>query len=203
MKKESGSFCHRGRLQSCARIPAPQLPGRGADGCFCTLVQIEGNGIRVLGALDQHLYPYFKKDLEDGKIDLAKSQELLDCLWLKLNEIVKCWDTEASKGHAGFPMTQNVTAGGILPDGKDATNELTYLFMNTQDHIRLGAPQFIFRVHPKTPERILHRACEIIKNGGGMPALFSDEVVMESLVNAGVPENVPATTPLWAAWSQP
>ncbi|SBW07758.1 Pyruvate formate-lyase [uncultured delta proteobacterium] len=152
------------------------------------LVQIEGNGNSVsLGRLDQHLYPYFAADREKGAITLPAAQELLDCLWIKLNEIIKCWDTEACKVHAGFPMTQNVTVGGQTADGKDATNELTYLFLNTQDHIRLASPQFVCRVHKNTPRELMVRACEIIRNGGGMPALFSDDVVMNSLVNAGVP----------------
>lgn len=177
---------------TCERVP--ENPARNFREALQTawflqlLVQIEGNGNSVsLGRLDQHLYPYFKQDIEKGNIKIEGCQELLDCLWLKLNEIVKCWDTEAAKVHAGFPMTQNITVGGQTLEGYDATNELTYLFLNTQDHIRLAAPQFVLRIHKETPEKLMTRACEIIRNGGGMPAMFSDEVVMKSLLNAGVP----------------
>lgn len=151
------------------------------------LPQIEGNGNSVSpGRLDQHLYPYYKQDIEQGRIQIEKAQELLDCLWLKLNEIVKCWDTEAAKVHAGFPMTQTVTISGRTKDGKDATNELSYLFLNTQAHIRLGSPQFVVRVHADLAEDFVLHVCETIRGGGGMPALFGDEVVTKSLLKLGM-----------------
>ncbi|MDI6606751.1 MAG: pyruvate formate lyase family protein, partial [Candidatus Omnitrophota bacterium] len=152
------------------------------------VIQIEGNGNSVsMGRMDQHLYPYFLADYTENKITLEEAQELLDCLWIKLNEIVKVWDTEATRVHAGFPMTQNVIIGGQTPEGFDATNELTYLFLNTQDHIRLASPQFTMRVHKDTPWELLLRACEVIRGGGGMPALFGDEAVISSLLNLGIP----------------
>ena len=155
------------------------------------LIQIEGNGNSVsLGRLDQYFIPYFRNDIETGAITYAQGQELLDCFWLKLNEIIKCWDTEAAYVHAGFPMTQNVVIGGQLEEGVDATNELTYMFLTTQDHIRLSSPQFTMRVFDGTPRELLLRAAEIIKGGGGMPALFGDDAVIRSLENAGIPRDV-------------
>lgn len=152
------------------------------------VIQIEGNGNSVsLGRLDQHLYPFFEEDIRNNRISLERAQELLDCLWLKLNEIVKVWDTEATRVHAGWPMTQNVIIGGQTPEGLDATNELTYLFLNSQEHIRLSAPQFTMRVHKDTPRELLLRAAEVIRGGGGMPALFGDEAVISGLLNLGIP----------------
>lgn len=154
------------------------------------VVQIEGNGNSVsMGRLDQHLIEYYERDIQSGVMEPMKAQELLDCLWLKLNEIVKCWDTEAAYVHAGFPMTQNVIIGGQKAgqEGIDATNTLTYMFLNTQEHIRLASPQFTMRVHAGTPRELLLRAAEIIKGGGGMPALFGDDAVIRSLENAGIP----------------
>ena len=152
------------------------------------LIQLEGNGNSVsLGRLDQHLYPYFRQDRNAGGINVAAAQELLDCLWLKLNEIIKVWDTEATRVHAGWPMTQNVLIGGQTPDGKDATNELTFMLLNTQDHIRLAAPQFSMRVHNGTPQELLERAAEVIGGGGGMPALFGDEAIIPGLHKLGIP----------------
>lgn len=196
LAKQESDAVRRAELQTIAATcrRAPEFPAQNFREALQTvwflqlLVQIEGNGNSVsLGRLDQHLYPYYQKDVAAGALNNESCQELLDCLWLKLNEIVKCWDTEAAKVHAGFPMTQNITAGGQTADGFDATNELTMHFLNAQDHIRLAAPQFVLRIHPGTPKSLLLYACEIIRNGGGMPALFSDEVVMDSLLNVGVP----------------
>ena len=175
----------------CARVPehpAETFHEAVQVAWFLQLLpQLEGNGNSVSpGRLDQHLYPYYKKDIEQGRIRVEEAQELLDCLWLKLNEIVKCWDTEAAKVHAGFPMTQTVTIGGRMKDGTDATNELSYLFLNTQAHIRLGSPQFVVRVHSDLPEDFVTHVCETIRGGGGMPALFGDEVITKSLLKLGM-----------------
>jgi formate C-acetyltransferase len=151
-------------------------------------IQLEGNGNSVsLGRLDRHLYPYFRQDMERGQIDLEKGQELLDSLWLKLNEIIKVWDTEATRVHAGWPMTQNVIIGGQDGNGQDSTNELTFMFLNAQEHIRLSAPQFTMRVQAGTPDELLLRACEVIRGGGGMPALFGDEAIIPGLQKLGIP----------------
>ncbi|MBQ3276414.1 MAG: glycyl radical protein, partial [Oscillospiraceae bacterium] len=79
--------------------------------------------------------------------------------------------------------------GGQTEDGIDGTNELSYMFLTTQEHIRLASPQFTMRVYAGTPKELLLRAAEIIKGGGGMPALFGDEAVIKSLENAGVPRD--------------
>lgn len=196
MAKSENNIQRKNELLEIARICSrvPERPAESFREAIQTawflqlLPQLEGNGNSVsMGRLDQHLYPYYKKDIEAGKLTIEQAQELTDCLWLKLNEIVKCWDTEAAKVHAGFPMTQNITIGGQNSDGTDATNELTYHFLNTQDHIRLASPQFVMRVHSGMPDKLLTRACEVIRSGGGMPALFGDEAVISSLMHVGVP----------------
>lgn len=152
------------------------------------VIQIEGNGNSVsLGRLDQHLYPYFLRDWESGKITFVEAQELLDLLWIKLNEIIKVWDTEAARVHAGWPMTQNVLIGGQNENGQDVTNELSFLLLNSQEHIRLSGPQLSMRVHEGTPDELLLRACEVIRGGGGMPALFGDEAIISGLQKLGIP----------------
>ena len=107
------------------------------------VIQLETNGDSVSpGRMDQYLYEYFKSDLENGRYTLIQMQELLDCLWIKFNEIVKAQDTESIYIHPGFPMTPNVTAGGVKKDGSDATNEVSYMMLNAQEHIRMTNPQF-------------------------------------------------------------
>lgn len=153
------------------------------------VVQIESNGNSVSpGRLDQYLYPFYSKDIEEGKLTIAEAQELIDCFWLKLNEIIKVWDKEATRVHPGFPMTQDVTIGGQTPEGYDATNDLSYLMLNAQEHIRLQNPQFTVRIHKDTPHEFLMRVAEVISLGTGMPAMFGDEICIPAIIRTtGVP----------------
>lgn len=179
--------------RACAWVP--ENPARdfweAAQGAwFLQLcVQIETNGNAVSpGRLDQYLYPYYKEDLEKGELTMVEAQELLDCFWLKLNEIIKVWDREATHVHPGFPMTQNLTIGGQTPDGLDATNELSHLMLNSHEHIRLQNPQFTVRIWRNTPDDFLMRVVETVRLGTGMPAMFGDETCIAAIIRTtGMP----------------
>ena len=146
------------------------------------VLQLETSGDSVSpGRMDQYLYPYYKNDIESGRFTNEQIQELFDCIWVKYNEIVKAQDTESIYIHPGFPMTQNVTAGGVKPDGTDATNELSYIMLTCQEHIRLQQPQFTLRYHEGTSEELKMRAAEVIEYGTGMPALFGDSGCIASM----------------------
>lgn len=149
------------------------------------IIQTETSGDSVSpGRLDQYFYPYYKKDTAEGKYDNGQVQELLDCLWIKLNEIIKVQSTESVRIHPGFPMTPTVTIGGLTPEGEDATNELSFLMLNSQEHIRLTNPQFTARYHKDTPNEFKLRAAEVVKLGTGMPAMFGDDKSIESMQRA-------------------
>ena len=177
----------------CRRVP--EHPARDFHEALQTawflqlVVQIEANGNAVSpGRLDQYLHPYYVSDIRAGKLTVPQTQELLDCYWIKLNEIVKVWDKEATHVHPGFPMTQNLTVGGQTPDGLDATNELSYLMLNSQEHIRLQNPQFTVRIWRNTPEDFLLRVAEVVRLGTGMPAMFGDEICIPAIIRTtGMP----------------
>lgn len=167
---------------------SPEFPARGiwdaiqAVAFMQLVIQTETSGDSVSpGRLDQTLYPYYKKTMERGDYGDETVQELLDNLWLKFNELIKIQDTESVHVHPGFPMTPNLTIGGQLPFGGDATNELSYLMLNAQEHIRLTNPQFTVRIHDDSPEDFKLRVSEVIKLGTGMPAMFGDERNMAAL----------------------
>ncbi|MEY8297924.1 MAG: glycyl radical protein [Emergencia timonensis] len=146
------------------------------------VLQLETSGDSVSpGRMDQYLYPFYQKAMEDGIYTISQIQELFDCIWLKFNEIVKVQDTESVHIHPGFPMTQNVTAGGVTREGRDATNELSYIMLTCQEHIRLQQPQFTVRYHDDTPEDFKLRAADVIAYGTGMPALFGDRGCIASM----------------------
>ena len=179
--------------ETCAWVP--EHPARSfteavqAAWFLQLVVQIETNGNSVSpGRLDQYFYPYYATDKQKGTLTNAETQEILDCLWLKLNEMIKVWDAEASFVHPGFPMTQTVTIGGQTPEGLDATNELSFLMLNAQEHINLQNPQFTARIHRNSPYEYLLRIGEVIRNGSGMPAVFGDEINIPAMMrHIGVP----------------
>lgn len=184
----------------CRRVPA--LPARtlqeAIQSCYLVdiIIQIETNGTAISpGRLDQILYPYYLKDRDAGSLSFEQAQELIDCLWVKLNELIKLRSNFASRVHAGFPMNENVCIGGQDEHGQDATNELSFMFLNSCERVRLSHPQFSMRVHKKTPDALLMRAIECIKIGSGRPQLVSDEVIVPALCTRGVPLTVART---WA-----
>lgn len=149
------------------------------------IIQTETNGDSVSpGRLDQYLYPLYKKDIDEGRYTTDEVQDLLDCLWIKLNEIIKVQDSESIHIHPGFPMTPNLTIGGQKPNGEDAVNELSYLMLNSQEHIQLTNPQFTVRFHKDTPSEFKLRVAEVVKLGTGMPAMFGDEMCMKAIRKA-------------------
>lgn len=163
-------------------------PARDTWDCIQTaaflqvLIQTETSGDSVSpGRLDQYFIDYYRRDIAEGRYTDAQIQELLDCLWIKFNEIVKVQDSESIHIHPGFPMTPNLTIGGQTPDGQDAVNELSWLMLNSQEHIRLTNPQFTVRIFDGTTEEFKLRVSEIIRLGTGMPALFGDKACMGAI----------------------
>ncbi|MDK2822018.1 MAG: hypothetical protein PWQ67_2686 [Clostridia bacterium] len=152
------------------------------------LIHIETDGLAESpGRFDQYMYPFLKKDLQEKKLDIEKAQELLDCTWLKMNEINKLSDVPpTTKYFGGVSMTQNIIIGGIDENGDDITNELSYMCLEADAHIRLPQPSLSIRIHSGSPENFLLKTVELIKKGGGKPAIFNDEIIVPALMNDGI-----------------
>lgn len=139
------------------------------------------------GRMDQYLYPYYIKDLEEGRLTRQEAAELLGFVWVKLNEL-QCtkgdvWD-EAGQGN----NAQNVTLGGTTADGKDASNELTYLILEVTKQLKTRQPQIYLRCHKLTPEELLMKALEVNRDrGDGQPPFLNDEVILLNWSAKGVP----------------
>jgi formate C-acetyltransferase len=147
------------------------------------LLKYEANGDALSpGRIDQYLYPYYEEDLRRGRLTKEDAQELADCLFLKFATVVDLWPTNACRFYAGFPVTQQVNVGGVKRDGSDATNDLSYLFIEAMMHTRLTQPTFSVRVHNGSPEPLLLKAAELTALGSGHPSYFNDEVVIPSLL---------------------
>ena len=177
--------------QNCANVPE-----HGADGFYeaCQsfwfvqqLLQIESSGHSISpGRFDQYMYPYYKKDLDSGKITRECAQELMDCIWVKLNDLNKCRDTVSAEGFAGYSLFQNLIAGGQNEDGIDVTNDLSFMCITASMHVFLPQPSLSVRVWNGSPHDFLIRAAELTRTGIGLPAYYNDEVIIPSLVSRGL-----------------
>lgn len=176
---------------NCERVPAK--PARSFyEACQSfwfvqQLLQMESSGHSISpGRFDQYMYPYFKKDLDEGKITLESAQELLDCIWVKLNDLNKVRDAASAEGFAGYSLFQNLIAGGQDENGMDATNELSYMTLEASIHVALPMPSMSVRVWNGTPQSFLLKAASLTRTGVGLPAYYNDEVIIPALMNRGL-----------------
>ncbi|MEG0721381.1 MAG: pyruvate formate lyase family protein, partial [Lachnospiraceae bacterium] len=177
--------------RNCGRVPA-----KGAKNFYeaCQsfwfvqqLLQIESSGHSISpGRFDQYMYPYYKKDLDRGDLTREFAQELMDCIWVKLNDLNKCRDAASAEGFAGYSLFQNLIAGGQNKDGEDVTNDLSFMCIQASHHVFLPQPSFSVRVWNKTPHEFLVKAAELTRTGIGLPAYYNDEVIIPSLLSRGL-----------------
>ncbi|MBP3918726.1 MAG: glycyl radical protein [Clostridia bacterium] len=151
------------------------------------LLQVESSGHSISpGRFDQYMYPYYKADLEAGKISPAFAQELMDCIWVKLNDLNKVRDAASAEGFAGYSLFQNLIAGGQTPEGLDATNDLSFMCIQATMHVLLPMPSFSVRVWNGTPHEFLMKAAALTRTGVGLPAYYNDEVIIPALLSRGL-----------------
>jgi formate C-acetyltransferase len=175
----------------CGRVPAgPARTFREAIQSVWLLhlvSQIESNGHSMsLGRFDQYMHGFYREDLEAGRIAPETAVELLAHLWIKMFGITKIRPWSHTRFSGGGPTYQNLTLGGVTPDGRDAVNELTLLCLDSVALTRLPQPNVSARVHPSCPPLYLRKCVETIKLGFGMPALHNDELMVPSLLARGV-----------------
>lgn len=172
---------------------------------------MNGNAV---GRLDQYAWPLLEADLEDGRLDLVQAQELVDCFSLKFNERAKATEEQHSDARADEPLDfsrrtrhttssqlgrkrdsldatnhwlQNIIIGGLTPEGEDGTNPLTFLLLDAYRRNKMTNPLLTVRVHRESPEELLLACSEVLREGGGMPAVFNDEALVPALEDLGIP----------------
>ena len=151
------------------------------------LLQMESSGHSISpGRFDQYMYPYFKADMDQGELTLDKAQELMDCIWVKLNDLNKARDHASAEGFAGYSLFQNLIAGGQTSDGLDATNDLSFMCIEACMHVMLPQPSFSVRVWNGSPHEFLIKAAELTRTGVGLPAYYNDEVIIPALISRGL-----------------
>ena len=138
------------------------------------------------GRLDQHLYPFYKKGLEEGSLTKEQAKELLEAFWIKFNNQPappKVGVTaEESSTYTDFAL---INTGGVKADGSDAVNELSYLILDVIEEMRILQPSSALQLSKKNPDQFLKRALKIIKTGFGQPSIFNTDVIVQELVRQG------------------
>ena len=146
---------------------------------------LEDGGLAIsIGRLDQVLYPFYIKDKQEGKINDEEVQFLIQSFYLKLTSL---WNYVLHKGIVaaeGPPITQNLTIGGIDKNGNDTSNELSFLLLESYNHLKTVQPAFSVRIHEQTPDDLIMKVGEAIKSGTSI-ALFNDLVIIPGLNKLG------------------
>ena len=197
-EREAASCTDSVRKQELAQIAAncARVPEYGASTFYeaCQsfwfvqqLIQLESSGHSISpGRFDQYMYPYYKKDLEAGRLSREFAQELIDCIWVKLNDLNKCRDAASAEGFAGYSLFQNLIVGGQDKEGVDVTNDLSFMCITASKHVFLPQPSLSIRVWNKSPHDLLMKAADLTRTGIGLPAYYNDEVIIPSLLSRGL-----------------
>lgn len=197
--RDAASSCtdmtRRAELHTIAEI-CDRVPRYGASGFHeaCQsfwfvqlLIQTESSGHSISpGRFDQYMYPYYQKDIESGKLTREQAQELIDCVWVKLNSLNKVRDALSAEGFAGYSMFQNLVVGGQDIHGQDATNDLSFMCIAASKHVNLPQPSLSMRVWNGTPHELMVKAAELTKTGIGLPAYYNDEIIIPALISRGL-----------------
>ncbi|MDE6735675.1 MAG: glycyl radical protein, partial [Desulfovibrio sp.] len=131
------------------------------------------------GRMDQYLYPFYKKDIEEGRLTREQAKELLECMWVDMAQFIDLYiNPTGVEFQEGYAHWEAVTIGGQTREGEDATNDLTYLFLESKREFPLNYPDLAARIHSRSPERFLYEVALTVKDGSGFPKLINDEEVV-------------------------
>ncbi|MBN2062365.1 MAG: formate C-acetyltransferase [Deltaproteobacteria bacterium] len=173
----------------CRRVPGtPALNFREAIQSFWFIFLMTLGGASPGGRFDQFMYPFYKNDIEKGRITDEEVMELLECLRIKVMQYNFIGGGKLQREKwSGMARWHNFVIGGVTPEGEDATNPLSYLILEAARECRTPHHTITVRVHEKTPETLMLKALEVVKLGMGMPAFVGDKSYIGYLIDQGVP----------------
>lgn len=176
----------------CARVPAhPARTFREAvNSLWLCQVAIHAENTNMAmspGRLDQVLYPFYRRDVEENGLTLEEALNISCCLWLKIADNTNLVPEQAERLWGGAGSTPAVTLGGVDREGKDAVNDLTYILLRVTELMALRDPSVNARYHyEENEERYRQRVCEVIVNTKAIPAMHNDVADIKTLVNQGL-----------------
>ena len=150
------------------------------------LLDSQPHGISY-GRLDQYCGKYLEKDLAEGKLNRAQAQELTDMFILKVAEINKAWSERATRSSPGYTSGQLITLGGTDKEGRDVTNDVTYMVMQSSARLKIHNPPLALRLHEGTPDELWEAGIETTKQVGGVPCFEWDALAEKALMRRGIP----------------
>lgn len=152
-----------------------------------SLLVVEENQTGMsIGRVDQYMYPLFKADLESGRMTEYEAFDLAGCMLIKMSEMMWLTSEGGSKFFAGYQPFVNMCVGGVSREGRDATNDLTYLLMDAVRHVKIYQPSLAARVHNRSPEKYLRKIVDVIRAGMGFPAVHFDDTHIKMMLAKGV-----------------
>ena len=174
-----------------ARVPAhkPETYWEAIQAVWTieSLLVVEENQTGMsIGRVDQYMYPLYKADIESGRMSDYEAFELSGCMLIKMSEMMWVTSEGGSKFFAGYQPFVNMCVGGVTRDGRDATNELTYLLMDAVRHVKIYQPSLAARIHNKSPQKYLKKIVEVIRSGMGFPACHFDDAHIKMMLAKGV-----------------
>lgn len=152
-----------------------------------SLLEVEENQTGMsIGRVDQYMYPFYKADKEAGRLTDYEAFELAGCMLIKMSEMMWITSEGGSKFFAGYQPFVNMCVGGVTREGKDATNDLTYLLMDAVRHVKIYQPSLACRIHNQSPQKYMKKIVDVIRSGMGFPACHFDDTHIKMMLAKGV-----------------
>lgn len=152
-----------------------------------SLLVVEENQTGMsIGRVDQYMYPFFRADMDAGRLTPYEAFDLAGCMLIKMSEMMWLTSEGSSKFFAGYQPFVNMCVGGVTREGRDATNDLTYLLMDAVRHVRIYQPSLATRVHNSSPQDYLKKIVSVIRSGMGFPAVHFDDTHIKMMLAKGV-----------------
>lgn len=152
-----------------------------------SLLVVEENQTGMsIGRVDQYMYPFFKNDIETGRMSEYEAFELAGCMLIKMSEMMWITSEGGSKFFAGYQPFVNMCVGGVTREGYDATNDLTYLLMDAVRHVKVYQPSLACRIHNRSPREYLKKIVDVVRAGIGFPACHFDDTHIKMMLAKGV-----------------
>jgi formate C-acetyltransferase len=178
--------------EACRRVPAhpPRTFQEALQSVlfmhYATQIESWESAISI-GRMDQFLCPAFQADMGAGRLSRDRALELLACFYIKLSHSIPLFDADVTLAFSGLTNFANTVIGGVDAEGRDTTNELSYLMLEAMKRVRMPQPNFGVRLHRQAPREFRDAVARSVADGIGNLQLFNDEVIIASLANRGVP----------------
>lgn len=152
-----------------------------------SLLVVEENQTGMsIGRVDQYMYPFYKADIEEGRMTEFEAFELAGSMLIKMSEMMWITSEGGSKFFAGYQPFVNMCVGGVTREGLDATNDLTYLLMDAVRHVKIYQPTLATRIHSKSPKKYMKKIVDVIRAGIGFPACHFDDAHIKMMLAKGI-----------------